>query len=231
MGDTTIIPEHVGVIMDGNRRWAKERGLPTSKGHAAGQQTLHRLLYHAFERGVRYFTVYAFSAENFQRSPDEVGYLMRQVTVALRKYAKELVDGGVKVVFLGSREGLKPSVVKAIDFIENATAKNNKGTFSICFNYGGQQELTDAVRGVVRDGLKPEDITSEVVEQYLYGPEVPPIDLLIRTGGDQRISNFMLWRIAYSELMFSPTYWPDFSNAEFDEMLDAYASRQRRFGK
>lgn len=225
------IPKHIGMIMDGNRRWARAHELPTSKGHLEGQKALHRLIYHGFEQGAQYITVYAFSSENFQRSPDEVGYLMRQVTVALRKYAKELATEGVKVVFLGSREGLKPSVVKAIDFIEVATVKNNKRVFSICFNYGGQQEITDAVRGIVRDGLSEPDITPKTVAKYLYGPQVPPIDLLIRTGGEQRISNFMLWRLAYSELIFTPTLWPDFSNDEFDELLAAYAARQRRFGK
>jgi undecaprenyl diphosphate synthase len=231
MSQEASIPTHVGIIMDGNRRWARERELDTSKGHAAGQKTLHRLLYHAFERGVKYFTVYAFSSENFQRSPDEVGYLMRQVTVALRKYAKELVDGGVKVVFLGSRDGLKPSVLKAIDFIEAATARNEKGVFSICFNYGGQLELTDAVRNIVNDGKAAEDITPETVAAHLYGPDVPPIDLMIRTGGEQRISNFMLWRVAYSELAFTRTLWPDFTDEEFDTILADYANRQRRFGK
>ncbi|MBC7581241.1 di-trans,poly-cis-decaprenylcistransferase [Aeromicrobium sp.] len=231
MDQADTVPKHVGVIMDGNRRWAKEHGLAASKGHAAGQKALYGLMHHAFSCGVQYLTVYAFSSENFKRSPDEVGYIMRQVTVALGKYLKELVDGGVKVVFLGSREGLKSSVLKAFDMIEAATANNTKGTFAICFNYGGEQELTDAVRSIVRDGITEAEITPEVVANHLYGPEVPPIDLVIRTGGDQRISNFMLWRIAYSELMFTPTYWPDFSNDEFDTMLTAYAERQRRFGK
>lgn len=231
MSGSTELPKHIGMIMDGNRRWAQERGLATSKGHLEGQKALRRLVYHGFGKGVEYITVYAFSSENFGRGADEVGYLMRQVTVALRKYAKELVEQGVKVVFLGSREGLKPSVIKAIEYIEAATADNNTRVFSICFNYGGQQELTDAVRGIVGDGLSDEDITLETVAKYLYGPQVPPIDLLIRTGGEQRISNFMLWRIAYSELMFTPTFWPDFSNEEFDELLESYAARQRRFGK
>lgn len=225
------IPLHIGVIMDGNRRWAKQRNLATSKGHLEGQKTLRRVLYHAFDRGIKYMTVYAFSSENFQRSPDEVGYLMRQVTVALGKYAKEMVEHGVKVVFLGSREGLKPSVIKAIKLIETATAKNTAGTFAICFNYGGQQELTDAMRAIIRDGIAADAVTSEVVASHLYNPDIPPIDLLIRTGGEERVSNFMLWRIAYSELIFTDTFWPDFSNDELDQILMAYAARQRRFGK
>jgi len=229
--DTSLVPHHIGIIMDGNRRWAKARGLPTLRGHAKGQQTLRTIAHRTFESGVRYLSVYAFSTENWQRSQDEVGYLMRHVSLALRKYLQEFIDGGVKVVFLGSRNGLEAAVIKAIDNAEAKTAHNDKATLAVCLNYGGQQEIVDATKALIGQGMAADIITPEVFAKYLYKPEVPPIDLLIRTSGDQRLSNFMLWRAAYSELMFTDTYWPDFSAKELDTMLSAYAERQRRFGK
>lgn len=228
---TSDAPTHIGIIMDGNRRWAKERGLPTLRGHAKGQQTLRTIAHYAFEHGVKYLTVFAFSTENWQRSQEEVGYLMRHVSIALRKYLKEFVEGGVHVVILGARDGLDAKVVKAIGDVEAATAHNTAATLAICINYGGLQEITEAAKNIIRQGIVAADLTPKVFSEYIYAPEIPPIDLLIRTGGEHRISNFMLWRAAYSELMFTNTYWPDFGSAELQTMFDEFGKRHRRFGK
>jgi len=229
--DTNTLPTHVGIILDGNRRWARERGLPTLRGHAKGQETLHTIARYGFKRGIKYLSVYAFSTENWKRSEDEVRYLMRHISLALRKYLKEFMEDNVKVVVLGSRQGLSKSVLSAIEKAESTTAHNTNATVAICLNYGGQQEIVDAAKGLLATGISPDKLTADEFAKHLYGPEVPPMDLLIRTGGDQRISNFMLWRAAYSELMFTKTYWPDFTTQELDEMLAVYATRQRRFGQ
>ena len=231
MSEDKSIPTHVGIIMDGNRRWATQQGLSTLKGHLQGQQTLRTIAHHAFRNGIKYLTVYAFSTENWRRTEEEVGYLMNQVARSLKKYLSEFVEGGVKIQLLGVREGLPDNVLQAIEQAEAATADNDQATLAICFNYGGQQELVDAAKRLIASGVAADDITTEMYANYLYGPNIPPIDLLIRTGGEQRISNFMLWRAAYSELAFTPTFWPDFTPKEFDELLLAYAERQRRFGK
>lgn len=225
------VPEHVAIIMDGNRRWAREHNLPTLKGHQQGQQTLHRLTRYAFGRGVQYLTVYAFSTENWRRTEDEVGHLMRQVAAALRKYTDEFVADGVRIVFLGARDNLDAKVRREIEGAEAKTAKNDEATLAVCFNYGGQQEIVDATKAIMAKSVDPAELTPENFENYLYQPDIPPIDLLIRTGGEQRLSNFMLWRAAYAELAFTDTYWPDFSDEEFGRILDDYAARKRRFGK
>lgn len=224
------MPKHVGIIMDGNRRWAQSRGLPTLKGHAKGQEVLREVAKHGFERGVDYITVYAFSTENWRRAEEEVGYLMSQLQRALKKYAREFIENGIKIVFLGVRDGLPAKVLAAIETAEEQTAHGAKGTLGICFNYGGQQEIADAMKRIMAGGIKSEDITPELINAYLYGPELPPIDLVIRTSGEQRLSNFMLWRAAYSELYFTEKYWPDFTGADLDEAIEEYNNRGRRFG-
>jgi undecaprenyl diphosphate synthase len=225
------VPKHVGIIMDGNRRWARERGVPTLKGHQQGQQTLHRLAHYAFEHGVEVLSVYAFSTENWRRAEEEVGYLMKQVAAALRHYIDEFVDEGVRIRFLGSRTGLDKNVLKAIEDAESKTVDNDKATLAVCFNYGGQQEIVDAAKSIMSGAIDAADITPEAFSEHLYHSDIPPIDLLIRTGGEQRLSNFMLWRAAYAELAFTDTYWPDFSDEEFGQLLEDYATRSRRFGK
>jgi undecaprenyl diphosphate synthase len=229
MSDNT--PKHVAIIMDGNRRWAKAHGTPTLRGHMKGQQTLHRLTRYAFTHGVKYLSVYAFSTENWQRTQAEVGYLMRQVAAALAKHTDEFVEEGIRIVFLGVRDDLDGKVLGAIEQAEAATAANTKATLAACFNYGGQQEIVDATKSIMSSDINAADITPELFSEHLYQPDVPPIDLLIRTGGEQRLSNFMLWRAAYAELAFTDTYWPDFSDEEFAQLLETYAQRARRFGK
>jgi undecaprenyl diphosphate synthase len=226
----SVIPLHVGMILDGNRRWAIARGLAPWRGHAKGEDTLHVMTKAVFESGVKCLSVYAFSTENWKRSEKEVGYLMRHVGLALKKYIREVMEENIRIIFLGQRDGLSKSVLKAIDNAVAKTASNTRATLAICFNYGGLQELADAAKGLIRSGIDEAEVTPERMAGHLYHPEVPPIDLLIRTGGERRLSNFMLWRAAYAELYFTPVLWPDFSKADWQAALDEYASRQRRFG-
>lgn len=225
-----IRPKHVGFIMDGNRRWAKAQGKPTTEGHLAGQKTLHDIIYHAFEQGVEYASVYAFSTENWSRSNQEVKYLMAQVSKALLKYADELIENGIRVVILGEREKLPAKVASSIDEIERRTRDCGRATFAVCLNYGGHQEIVDATKKIIAGGFSAQDITPKLFADQLYYPEVPPLDLIIRTSGEQRLSNFMLWRAAYSEFIFRPEHWPAFTVDSLDECLLEYSKRQRRFG-
>jgi undecaprenyl diphosphate synthase len=228
--DIAIVPVHLGLILDGNRRWARERGLPQLEGHAEGERVLHDIVYHAVERGVKYVSAYAFSTENWSRSKKEVDYLMAQITKALARYADELIENGIRTVILGSRERLPKKAIKSIEDIERRTAHGQRATFAVCLNYGGQLEVAYAVRTIIEKGISPDEITPECIAEHLYHPDIPPIDLVIRTSGEQRLSNFMLWRAAYSELIFRNEYWPDFSVDSLDECLVEYSKRQRRFG-
>lgn len=226
-----IIPRHVGLILDGNRRWAKAKGLPTLEGHRQGAEAFRATALAAFDRGVKYVSAYTFSTENWQRTEEEVGYLMKLLIKAVEKHLKTFDDANIKVVVLGRREGLDKAVLKAIEKTESQTAKNTRGTLALCFNYGGQQELVDAVKGIITSGIAPEDVTAETIQNSLYCPEVPGIDLLIRTSGERRTSGFMLYRSEYAELYFTDTMWPDFDPAALDVALEDYAHRKRRFGK
>ncbi len=226
----TSMPRHLGLILDGNRRWAKEQGLPQLEGHRKGWENLKIIADAALDRGVEYLSAFVFSTENWKRSQEEVSYLMRLLTWVCKTEIKEINKKNVRVVVLGSREGLSKSVLKAIDIAESTTADNTGGTLALCINYGGQLEIADAVKKIIEKGVKKDDVTPDTVEQYLYSPDIPPMDLIIRTSGEQRLSNFMLWRAAYSELCFVDKYWPDFSVQDLDNCLAEYASRQRRFG-
>jgi len=224
------IPNHLGLILDGNRRWARERGLPQLKGHAEGEKVLHDIVYHAVERNIQYITAYVFSTENWSRSKREVDYLMTQFTAAIAQYADEFIENGIRTVILGSREQLPQKVVSSIEDIERRTAHGHRATFAICMNYGGQLEIAHAVRTMIEEGIAPQEVTPECIAEHLYHPDLPPVDLVIRTSGEQRISNFMLWRAAYSEFIFRNEYWPDFTVDLLDECLIEYSKRQRRFG-
>lgn len=223
-------PKHIGFIMDGNRRWAKSRGLPTVMGHKKGQQALRNVLRATVDQGVEYATVYAFSTENWSRDEKEVSYLMELIVKALGKYVDEFNEMGAKVVFLGELDRLPRAVREAIDKAEQATADNTKATLGICFNYGGQIELVDAVKKIVQDGLVADDIDERVIADRLYHPEIPPCDLIVRTSGEERLSNFMLWRAAYSEFMFIDKFWPEMTKQDVADILDKYSRRNRRFG-
>ncbi len=225
-------PTHVGIILDGNRRWAKQRGLPSFEGHRTGYQRLKELSTHVFnECKIQYLSAFIFSTENWNRSKEEVNYLMDLALWIAKKEVKEFHKKGFKALFLGSRERLSDKLLKAIEEAEALTRDNTGGTLALCFNYGGHEEIVNASRKLVASGVSPNEVTEEEFYKALYAPEVPPIDLLIRTSGEQRLSGFMLYRAAYAELYFSDKYWPDFSNESFDAALAEYTERERRFGK
>lgn len=230
MQNTEVLPKHVGIILDGNRRWAKENGLPTLKGHREGMDVLKDVSFHAFERGVKFLSAWIFSTENWQRAEDEVNYLMDLTVKAVEKYLDEFDERGIRIVVLGRRNGIRQKVLDAINRSEEMTKANTNGTLALCFNYGGKEELVDAVRQIVAKGHTEEEITAEVLTESLYNPEVPGIDLLIRTSGEQRTSGFMMYRSDYAELNFCKKFWPDYTTADFDAALLDYEKRERRYG-
>lgn len=225
------VPRHLGIILDGNRRWAKEHGVPTAEGHKAGHRNLEPILNAALERGVEYVSVYAFSTENWNRSADEVKQLMRLFLWVLKHELANFKRYGVRVRILGSKLRIGKALLKAIHTAEQETKDNTRGTLMLCLDYGGQQEIVDAMKQLVASGVDASDITAEKISEQLQSNGIPPVDLIIRTSGEQRLSNFMLWQAAYSEFMFTPTKWPDFTPEELNGMLDTYAQRHRRFGK
>jgi undecaprenyl diphosphate synthase len=225
------VPIHLGLILDGNRRWAKAKGLSTLDGHREGAETFKTTTLAAFGRGIKYVSAYTFSTENWQRTEEEVGYLMKLLIKAVERHLKTFHDANIKVIVLGRREGLDKSVLKAIDKTETLTKDNTGGILALCFNYGGQQELVDAVKSIVSSGIRAEDITAKTIQSSLYGPEVPQIDLLVRTSGEHRTSGFMLYRSEYAELYFTDVMWPDFDEKQLDAALAEYTTRKRRFGK
>ena len=228
MSEQTAVPRHVGIIMDGNRRWAKQRGLTPQEGHKKGFDSFKAIADASLERGITYLSVFAFSTENWSRAKDEVSFLMSFIQLVIKKYVNELTKKNVRFIWLGSEDGLDAKIIKQLRAAEESSKHNTTGTFCLCFNYGGQQEIADAATRLVEQGKQ---ITPEAISDYLYGgKDVPPIDLLIRTSGEKRISNFMLWRAAYSELYFTDTLWPDFTPNDLDTALAEYTARQRRFG-
>ena len=225
--------KHVAIIMDGNGRWAKQRGLNRSLGHEEGSKALKKIAIHAANKGITYLSVFAFSTENFKRSKEEVDYLMNLFIRMFKKEFKSLKEKGIKVVFSGRREPLRQDVLESMDIISEETKINNKMVLNICLNYGGHSEIIDTTKKLCEDVLKGNISISEIdektFESNLY-QELPPIDLLIRTSGECRISNFMLWQMSYSEFYFSDILFPDFNEKEFDLIIDAYYQRDRKFG-
>lgn len=228
---TPVIPRHVGYIIDGNRRWAKAHGLPTYEGHLAGYNALKEVAIETLNQGVKFMSAYAFSTENWSRSSDEVKKLMSLTLKVLAADVPEFNKHNVRLKIIGSREGVDAKIVKAIEAAEEATATNDGGELAVCFNYGGQFEIADAVKKIVQSGVSADEITPELISQNLYAPEVPPIDLIVRTSGEQRLSNFMLWRSAYSELLFLEKNWPEMTKDDVASIMKEYAKRQRRYGK
>lgn len=231
MSETAQLPTHVGIVLDGNRRWAKTKGLPAIQGHRHGMDVLKDVSFHAFERGVQYLSAFVFSTENWQRAEDEVNYLMDLTVKAVEKYLDEFHERGIKVVILGRRKGVRQKVLDAIARTEEKTKDNTQGTLALCFNYGGKEEIVDAVKHIVAEGFTPQEISSEVIAGSLYCPEIPDVDLIIRTSGEERTSGFMLYRAAYAELCFVKKHWPDFTVGDFDAALLDYQTRARRFGQ
>lgn len=223
-------PRHIGLILDGNRRWARERGLPLMEGHKQGYENLKTISEAAFDEGVEYVSAYVFSTENWNRSREEVSYLMKLLLWILKHEVENLSRHGIRIRTMGMKLRLGKALVRAIHNAEEKTKDNTRGTLLLCLDYGGQQEIVDAMKQIVSSGVTPEDITPDLISRHLYQPDIPPVDLIIRTSGEQRLSNFMLWEGAYSELMFTDTQWPDFSSEELQRMLAVYARRHRRFG-
>ena len=221
------IPNHVGIILDGNGRWAKERGLRRTEGHLAGYKNLLKLSKYVLNKGTKYLSVFAFSTENFNRPQDEVDYLMNLFVKGFNKDRSYFVKENIKVVFSGRKERLSNKVIDAMDRMMEETKNNKNGTLNICLNYGGRAEIVDAVNKIIAEGKK--NIDEETFSKYLYC-DLPDIDFMIRTSGELRISNFMLWQLSYAELYFPKCYFPDFNESEYDKALLEYTKRDRRFG-
>ncbi len=230
MQNESVTPKHVGIILDGNRRWAKNAGKKTLDGHRRGSEVFKEISVGLFERGVKYVTAYVFSVENWQRKAEEVDYLMRLLIKAVELHLDDFNKKGIRIKIIGRKDNLKPAVLKAIERTETKTAENTEGTLTLCFNYSGRQELVDAFKQIASKNILEEDITEELIGANIYAPEIPDVDLLIRTSGEQRISGFMLWRSSYAELLFIEKLWPDITMLDMDMALAEYATRQRRFG-
>jgi undecaprenyl diphosphate synthase len=224
------VPRHVAIVMDGNGRWAKKRYMPRIYGHKHGVDALVRMVLTCADRGVEYLTVFAFSSENWRRPEDEVSGLMSLGLVAVARYLAKLADKGVRIHIAGDRAAVPDKLRRAWDQAEAATAHNTRITLTVAFNYGGRWDMVQAARQAVRDGLAPEQVTEEALSERMALRHAPDPDLFIRTGGELRISNFLLWQVAYSELFFTDCLWPDFDAAQLDAAIAAYAGRERRFG-
>ncbi|MDD3396893.1 MAG: isoprenyl transferase [Acidaminococcaceae bacterium] len=232
--DLTHIPQHVAIIMDGNGRWAKAQGKPRTYGHSAGAKTLKTIVRFADKLGVKVLSAYAFSTENWKRPITEVNFIMELLSRYLTSEIQDFKDNNVQVRFMGSREGLPPVVNAKMNHAIEETKNNTGIVLNLAVNYGGQAEIITAVKKIVQDAklgaLSPEDINNSVFENYLYSRNLPPPDLLIRPGGDFRISNFMLWQIAYAEIWTTETYWPAFTQEMFLEAIKDFQRRDRRYG-
>lgn len=228
--DAAQLPQHIGFIIDGNRRWAENHSLPKLEGHRRGYENILSTIDACIERGVRYMSGYVFSTENWKRSKEEVSYLMDLVYKMVTRDLDQLHKKGVRLRWLGTRELLEPRMIEVLEAAEDKTKDNDVITVGVCFNYGGQREIVDATRSLIAKGVAADEVTEEMLAQHLYAPEIPPLDLMIRTSGEQRLSNFMLWRAAYSEFIFRDEQWPDFSATAFDECLLEYSYRKRRLG-
>ena len=224
------IPYHLAIIMDGNGRWAKARGLPRLAGHRAGTENLRRTLKACVRRGIKILTIYAFSTENWGRPAEEVRGLMTILEQVIERELKELHEQGVCIRHVGRTEGISPRLLKKIEKAVELTRNNDTIILNVAFNYGGRQEIIDAVKRIIQEGLPPAQVDDALLNQYLYTAGQPDPDLVIRTSGEMRFSNFLLWQSAYAEFYVTPTYWPDFDETELQQALDQYAARERRFG-
>jgi undecaprenyl diphosphate synthase len=229
--DPTRVPNHVAIVMDGNGRWAQRKGLKRTEGHAAGEEALFDTVEGARDLEIKWLTVYAFSTENWKRPADEVRYLMGFNESLLVRRRDELNDNGVRIRFVGRRDWRVPKrLLRRMDESVELTQKNRSMTLTIAFNYGGRAEIVDAVRKLVAEGTPAERIDERAIRRHLYDPEMPDPDLMVRTSGEYRISNYLLWEIAYSELVFTDVLWPDFRRENLFDAVREYQSRDRRFG-
>jgi len=229
------IPDHVAIIMDGNGRWAKSRRLPRFRGHMEGVNRVEEVSYAANDMGVKYLTLFTFSVENWRRPQDEISMLMKTVCTVLEKRMEKLLKVNIRVMFIGRRQGLPKDVLESIDKAVALTKSNTGLTLNLAFNYGGRTEILDAVRNIAEaaqnDEINPCDIDEEMFSRFLYTAGMPDPDLLIRTSGEKRISNFLLWQLSYAEIYFTEKFWPDFGEKEFKKAVSDYQKRERRFGK
>ena len=223
------IPNHVAIIVDGNGRWAKERGLSRSAGHDAGFKNLKKLSEYIFSKGINYLSIYVFSTDNFKRDKDEVEHLMDIFVLFFKKDLKYFMDNNIKVIFSGVDKLLPEKVIKARDEITEVTKNNSGGILNVCLNYSGRLEIVDAAKKIIKDNIDIHDIDEELFSRYMY-QDLPSVDFLIRTSGELRVSNFLLWQISYAEFYFPTKFFPDFHEKDFDEALVEYTSRDRRFG-
>lgn len=232
--DPALVPRHVALVMDGNGRWAKERGLPRTAGHEAGEASLLDCVHGAVELGVGWISAYAFSTENWKRSPDEVRFLMGFNRDVIRRRRDEMHELGVRVRWAGRRPKLWKSVIDELEEAERMTAANTTLTLTMCVNYGGRAEIADAAAAIAREAaagrLDPGKVDERTIARYLDEPDMPDVDLFVRSSGEQRTSNFLLWQSAYAELVFVPTLWPDFDRRHLWWACEQYASRDRRYG-
>jgi undecaprenyl diphosphate synthase len=226
----TRIPTHIAIIMDGNGRWAKARGLPRLAGHRAGTENLRRILNACVEFNVKILTIWAFSTENWRRPQEEVRGLMDILEQVIDRELNELHKNGVRLRHIGRLEGIAPHLQTKVRHAIELTRDNDRLTLNVAFNYGGKAEILDAVKCIVADSIRPEEVDEDLFARYLYTAGLPDPDMIIRTGNESRISNFMLWQGAYSEYYFTPVLWPDFGKEELRKALDDYARRERRFG-
>ena len=222
------IPHHLGIIMDGNRRWARTKGLPVFKGHVKGMETLKKIVRHCQNIGIKNLTVFAFSTENWQRPQREVGFLMNLCKKALSRDTKKLVENSIKVKIIGDKQKLPKGLVSSLEEMEESTKTNQDMTFNIALSYGGRAEIASAVRNIIERKISPDKITEKTIAENLWTSD---LDFLIRTGKEQRLSNFLIWQAAYAELYFSEKYWPDFNEEDLDRALEDFAARNRRHGK
>lgn len=221
------VPNHIAIIMDGNGRWAKKRGLPRTFGHKEGAAALRKIITHAAKLGIKYLTVYAFSTENWKRSQEEVSALMFLFKSYIKNEEKNIMENNIRFMVSGRRENVSESLLEAIDKLQEKSKNNSGLTFNIAFNYGGRAEIIDAVNKILKSGKT--SINEVEFSKYLYN-DIPDPELLIRTSGELRISNFLLWQIAYSEIYITDTLWPDFDEKELDKAIESYEKRDRRFG-
>ena len=224
------IPKHVAIIMDGNGRWAQKKGLPRRKGHKEGVNTLKKIVKAAGEIGINYLTVYAFSTENWKRPDKEVNFLLNLFENSIKNELDELKEKNVHINVIGRKKTLPSNLVKQIEYLENETAKESDLILNIAFNYGGRAEIVDTAKKILKEKIEVEDIDEKKFSSYLYFSNIPDVELLIRTGGEKRLSNFLLWESAYAELYFADIFWPDFSKENLEEAVDEFNQRNRRFG-
>jgi undecaprenyl diphosphate synthase len=224
------IPRHIAIVMDGNGRWAKARGLPRLAGHRAGTENIRRIIKACVEFGVKYLTIYAFSTENWGRPEPEVSGLMRIFDDVFERELTELNKNGARLQHIGSLEGVRASLKEKVRRGIEATKNNDRLILNVAFNYGGRDEIVQALKAMIAEGVQPDDVNEDLISQYLYTSGIPDPDLVIRTSGEKRISNFLIWQAAYAEWVFPETYWPDFGRDELLAAIQEFGQRERRYG-